>query len=223
MLSRIFCITVDSIPVCLLACLQVVQNIMNMSGFLVHGPPVRLFMSLVCVLSLWNTGGSRTECSKFGYSLCFRDWQQTTFQARILNKFDRSGNNKSPISGFFLWLLGFESHLCYRIICTSTVTTLVQTIVFSFLDLLVSSLLLLLCLHDPSSAHQPEWSFCKSHYITFQVLPSRLPTSKQLFKEALLVLGSYPKSFTRSTWPCPPCPCWFLHPLISFILLSHHC
>lgn len=34
--------------------------------------------------------------TEFGYSLCFRDWQQPTFQARILNELDLNGNNKTP-------------------------------------------------------------------------------------------------------------------------------
>lgn len=192
-----------------------------MSGFLVHGPPVRLCMGVACVLSLWNTGGSRTGCSKFGYSLCFRDWRQPTSQARILNEFDWNGNNKFPISGFVLWLFECKSHLCNRIIC----------ILHGYNSCPNHHLLFPGALNQlPASPLVSPWFILTSpsdlfvsHYITFQVLPSCLPTSKIVFNDVLLVFGSYPKSFTPSAWPCSPCLSQFLQSPITCILLFHHC
>lgn len=123
-----------------LACFQVGQSLTNMLGFLVPGPLVRLCVGLACVLSLWNTGrsgwSSRNTCSIYyvWVFIVFRERQWSVFPSRTLNEFDQNSNNKFPKSGFVPWLFMFESYLCDRIIFTSTVRVLVQTIVFSLLD-----------------------------------------------------------------------------------------
>lgn len=97
----------------LLACLQVGLHTTDMPGYLVPGPPVRLCVSLTCILSLWNTGGSDLSSrvsvlyAEFGFSLDFGEWQESTSLARILNESDRLVMTNSPflvLSSDFLQL-----------------------------------------------------------------------------------------------------------------------
>lgn len=104
------------------------------------------------------------------------------FQPRILTEFDQNGNNTFPISDvapYPVFSAAFESHFRNRIIFTSPVTTLTQSTVGLCRTTRsapsTSSLLLLLCLRDPSSTHQPDPSFLTFHSAAFQVPPSLLP------------------------------------------------